>query len=157
MRHSLIAHRKGVRLLGLLLAEGFRHAVASLAERILDELFIITDFPFASGLWAMPNSPEFGICWFRPLYPERRLRPLSTSVREGLLHPLTGEEQMLRDMIVYTPVGSLRPQDLGGQVRLPDAAGLSAQWSAAAGTCPDVCTGTAHPLLLDIPCTLYPR
>jgi hypothetical protein len=91
------------------LADGFQQAVASLADRILDELFIITGFPFASGLWAFPGTPEFCVCWFRPLYPEHRLNPLHAAVLEGMHHPLAGKEEMARNMIPYTPVGSLRP------------------------------------------------
>lgn len=91
------------------LADGFRRAVASLAERILDELFIVTDFPFDTGLWTMPGRPEFGICWFRPLYPPYRQRSMPASVWEGMRHPLTGEQEIARNLILYTPVDSLRP------------------------------------------------
>lgn len=92
-----------------LLADAFQRAVVNLAERILDELFLITDFPFPSGYWAFPGTPEFGVCWFRPLYPEYRQRSMSDSIGEGMRHPITGAEVMARNLILYTPVDSLRP------------------------------------------------
>ena len=51
------------------LSAGFQQAMVMLADQIVDELFHVTRFPFESGLWALPGTPEFGCCWFRPLYP----------------------------------------------------------------------------------------
>lgn len=93
----------------VLLADSFQRAVSNLSERILDELFIVTDFPFTSGYWALPGTPEFGVCWFRPLYPAYRQRSMSASIWEGMRHPMTGEVEMVRNLIIYTPVDSLRP------------------------------------------------
>lgn len=81
----------------LLSAYGF--ALDTLAERILDELFIVTNFPFDSGLWALPGQPEFGSCWFRPLYPELKYTSLWHSIR----HNSPGIH------VQYTEVDSLQP------------------------------------------------
>ena len=58
----------------------FKQAVENLADRILDELFLITSFPLDSGLWVLPDQPEFGTCWFRPIYPELRYSSLWYSI-----------------------------------------------------------------------------
>lgn len=47
----------------------FAQAMASLADRISDELFMTTSFPFASGILALPGKREFGSCWFYPVDP----------------------------------------------------------------------------------------
>lgn len=93
----------------VVLADGFRRAVANLAERVLDELFIVTDFPFDTGLWTLPGAPGFGVCWFQPIHPPYRQRSMPASVWEGMRHPMTGEQAMARNLIVYTSVDSLRP------------------------------------------------
>lgn len=77
----------------------FSQAMAGLAERIVDELFIVTDFPFGSGLWALPGHPEFGSCWFRPVYPELRFTSLWHSIRNNA----PGIQ------VRYTEVDSLQP------------------------------------------------
>lgn len=84
------------------LGEAFQEALDRLSGRILDELLLVTHFPFASGLWAMPGSPEFGTCWFRPLDPAHTLRSFWGSIGKG-------SEQMITDAILYTPVHSLQP------------------------------------------------
>lgn len=81
------------------LISGFQQAMGVLAERIVDELFIVTNFPFDSGLWAFPGQPEFGTCWFQPLYPEIKYSSLWDSMRKN--------EPGIK--ILYTPVNSLRP------------------------------------------------
>ena len=81
------------------LAAAFEEAVEVLSERILDELFLVTDFPFDSGLWALPGVDAFGSCWFRPLYPEVRYTSLWYSIR----HNAPGIH------IRYTAVDSHRP------------------------------------------------
>ena len=85
------------------LALEFERATHGLAERILDELFLVTGFPFPSGLWAVPGDPAFSTCWFRPIYPERRLRP----VWAFMLHP--GSLDVDKDMLLYPLVDSLQP------------------------------------------------
>lgn len=82
-----------------LLRESFSEGIASLAERIVDELFVVTQFPFSSGLWALPGQPEFGSCWFRPIYPELEYTSLWYSMRHF--------EPGVR--IRYTLVDSLEP------------------------------------------------
>ena len=84
-------------------AREFESATRALAERILDELFLVTAFPFPSGMWAPPGDPAFSTCWFRPIYPERQLRPLYDFMR----HPQVLDPQ--RDMLLYPVVDSLRP------------------------------------------------
>lgn len=81
------------------LRAAFGESIESLSERILDELFVVTKFPFDSGLWALPGQPEFGSCWFRPLYPALDYTSLWDSIRryEPGMH------------IRYTPVDSLQP------------------------------------------------
>jgi hypothetical protein len=44
------------------LLSGFKQAMIILANRIVDELFIVTSFPFDSGIWALPSQPQFGYC-----------------------------------------------------------------------------------------------
>lgn len=82
------------------LQTAFREGVDGLAGRVVDELFLVTKFPFDSGLWAMPGQPEFGTCWFRPLYPEYRFTSLWHSIR----HNEPGIS------IIYTRVDSLQPE-----------------------------------------------
>ena len=81
------------------LATSFVQALQGLAERIIDELFLVTRFPFDSGYWTLPGQPEFGACWFRPLYPELKYTSLLYSIRTGQpgVH------------ILYTDVDSLQP------------------------------------------------
>jgi len=81
------------------LTAGFAQAVDVLAERIVDELFLVTGFPFSSGLWALPGQPEFGTCWFRPIDPGLRYSTLWDSIRHN--------EPGIK--IRYTAVDSLRP------------------------------------------------
>jgi hypothetical protein len=81
------------------LLSGFEQAMVTLADRIVDELFIVTDFPFSTGLWAFPGQPEFGSCWFRPIYPELKY----TSLRYSIRHNSRGIE------IRYPEVDSLQP------------------------------------------------
>jgi len=85
-----------------MLAEEFDRATEVLAERILDELLVVTAFPFPSGKWALAG-PAFSTCWFYPIFPPRELR----SFHEFLLHP--GALDMARDLIRYTVVDSLQP------------------------------------------------
>jgi hypothetical protein len=81
------------------LTANFKQALDVLSERIVDELFIVTDFPFTSGLWAFPGQPEFGTCWFQPLYPEIKYTSLWDSMRS--------KEPGAK--IRYTQVDSLQP------------------------------------------------
>lgn len=81
------------------LVAAFGQARASLAERILDELFTVTRFPFDSGLWAVPGQPGFGACWFRPEYPELKYTSLWHSIR----HNAPGIQ------VLYPEVDSLQP------------------------------------------------
>jgi hypothetical protein len=81
------------------LLSGFRQAVFNLADRIVDELFIMTSFPFDSGIWALPGQAEFGSCWFRPIYPELKYTSLWHSIR----HNSPGIH------IRYSEVDSLQP------------------------------------------------
>lgn len=81
------------------LLSGFKQGMIDLADRIVDELFIVTRFPFDTGLWALPGQPEFGSCWIRPLYPELKHTSLWYSIR----HNAPGIH------ILYTAVDSLQP------------------------------------------------
>lgn len=81
------------------LLAGFKQAMVTLGDRIVDELFIVTNFPFDSGLWAFPGQPEFGSCWFRPIYPELKY----TSLWHSIQHNSPGIN------IRYTEVDSLQP------------------------------------------------
>jgi hypothetical protein len=81
------------------LLSGFGQAMVTLADRIVDELFIVTNFPFDTGLWALPGQPEFGSCWIRPIYPELKYTSLWYSIR----HNSPGIN------ICYTEVDSLQP------------------------------------------------
>ena len=81
------------------LRTAFSESIGSLSERILDELFAVTKFPFDSGLWALPGQPEFGSCWFRPLYPALEYTSLWDSIKQNK----PGIQ------IRYTPVISLQP------------------------------------------------
>jgi hypothetical protein len=94
---------------GQALQQGFEAAVSNLAERMLDELFLVAKFPFASGLWALPGSEEFGTCWFRPLYPAHRVKGFGTAFRENLRHPTDAAQYMAENMILYETVDSLQP------------------------------------------------
>lgn len=78
---------------------GIRRAMDTLADRIIDELFLVTNFPFDSGLWALPGKPEFGTCWFYPIYPELKY----TSLWYSMKHNMPGIH------VIYTKVDSLQP------------------------------------------------
>lgn len=58
---------------GQRLAEEFENAYRELAERIYDEIFLVTplELPVVSA-WEIPStgSPRYGICWLAPVYPE---------------------------------------------------------------------------------------
>ncbi len=84
------------------LQDGFRFALADLAVRIFDELFIVTAFPFDSNQWDLPGAPDYGICWLSPVYPPYRQRSFSESF-------FSAREKMIRDWIEYTPTDSCRP------------------------------------------------
>jgi hypothetical protein len=73
--------------------------MVTLADRILDELFIVTDFPFSTGLWTLPGQPGFGSCWFSPIYPELK----HTSLWDSIRHNSPGIK------VRYTEVDSLQP------------------------------------------------
>ncbi len=81
------------------LSLGFERAQTALAERIVDELFLVTSFPFPSGLWAVPGQPGFGVCWFAPIYPKVERTSLWHSIR----HNAPGIH------LIYTPVDSTQP------------------------------------------------
>lgn len=91
------------------LQEAFEDAVGSLAERMLDELFLVARFPFASGLWALPGSEEYGACWFRPLYPAHQVKGFGAVFRENLRHGAGSGQHMIENMILYATVDSLQP------------------------------------------------
>jgi hypothetical protein len=84
------------------LAGGFRDAQKDLADRILDELFLVTEFPFDSGQRAFPGQDHYGICWLKPIYPEHRTRSFRSLF-------LKSADEMRRDMILYSQVDSLQP------------------------------------------------
>jgi len=65
------------------LSRGFEQAQVALAERIIDELFLVTSFPFDTGLWSFPGQPEFGSCWFFPVYPSSQYSSLWYSIRHN--------------------------------------------------------------------------
>lgn len=81
------------------LLSGFGQAMETLADRIVDELFIVTGFPFGSGLWALPGQPEFGSCWIRPMQPELKYA--------SLWHQIQKHSPGIE--IRYTEVESLQP------------------------------------------------
>lgn len=57
----------------------FTEVVLVLEERILDELFVVSLFPFDSSYRALPGSPEFGFCWFRRIHLELKyISPLDS-------------------------------------------------------------------------------
>lgn len=94
------------------LADEFKHSQAALAERIIDELFLVTDFPFASGLWTLPGQPDFGICWFAPISPKVSYTTLWYSIRHAspgisLLYP---EVDSLQPLLEWEPFP--RPRDI---------------------------------------------
>jgi hypothetical protein len=83
---------------GRLIAAGLQEAVADLATRILDEVFLLARFPFASGLWALPGTPQFGACWFQPLDPPHGWKSVfaitpSTPPEDFLDYPLVNSTQ----------------------------------------------------------------
>lgn len=90
----------------------FKHAVMTLSERIVDELFLVTDFPFDSGLWALPGQPEFGTCWFRPIYPELKYSSLWYSIRHNSpgIHALYPEVNSVQPLLKWEAFP--RPRDL---------------------------------------------
>lgn len=86
-----------------LLAAEFERAKANLGRRVVEEMFVVTAFPFASGMGALPGSPGYGACWFAPLRPPQRYRGL----KEFMLHPQGLDPQ--RDMLLTDTVDSLQP------------------------------------------------
>lgn len=50
-------------------ATTFDEALDRLSDRIADEIFLTTKFPFESGILALPGRSEFGSCWFYPIEP----------------------------------------------------------------------------------------
>jgi hypothetical protein len=82
--------------------EEFGVATDALSGRILEELFLVTDFPFPSGKWAL-GGPEFATCWFYPVHPARDMR----SLWEFMAHP--GALDPERDLLGYPLVESLQP------------------------------------------------
>ena len=90
----------------------FKHAVMTLAERIVDELFLVTNFPFDSGLWALPGHPAFGTCWFRPIYPELKYSSLWYSIRHDSpgIHVLYPEVDSVQPLLKWEAFP--RPRDL---------------------------------------------
>jgi len=86
-----------------LLSAELERAQTVLAERIIDEIFVVTEFPFRSGLWAVPGTSEFGCCWFRPVYPAQRRRSFS----EFMLHPKALDPR--QDSLMVDEVDALQP------------------------------------------------
>ncbi len=97
------------------LSLGFEQAQAILAERIVDELFLVTRFPFASGLWALPGQPEFGTCWFRPIQPAIEYSSLWYSIRHNApgIHMLYPVVTSVQPLLEWEPLP--RPRDLVAQ------------------------------------------
>lgn len=81
------------------LSATFDQAITSLADRIADELFVTTHFPFESGILAFPGSTEFGSCWFYPVDPALKYTSLGYSV----VHNAPGIH------IRYTKANSVEP------------------------------------------------
>jgi len=94
------------------LARGFGQAQAALAERVIDELFLVTSFPFATGLWAFPGQPEYGACWFYPLYPKQKYTSLWYSIRHNApgIHLLYTDVDSAQPLLQWEPFP--RPRDL---------------------------------------------
>jgi len=84
---------------GRRIAAGLREAVDDLATRILDEVFLLTQFPFPSGLWAMPGTPQYGTCWFQPLDPPQTWKSFFAFMAN----------RALEDFLDYPPVNSAQP------------------------------------------------
>ena len=59
---------------GRLLADEFEQAYHELAERVNDEVLLVTQLDLAapSSVWAFPGpgNPLYGICWLAPVYPK---------------------------------------------------------------------------------------
>jgi len=98
----------------------FKQAVENLADRILDELFLITSFPFDSGLWALPSQPEFGTCWFRPIYPELHYSSLWYSISHNSpgIHVLFTEVDSLQPTLKWEPFPRPRDRKKGNEALL---------------------------------------
>ena len=75
-------------------------AKKSLSGRIADEIFITTSFPFKDApVKAMVGKPEYGSCWFYPIYPKIHYK----SFFNPLSHQGSGYN------LLYTKIDSLQP------------------------------------------------
>jgi hypothetical protein len=70
---------------------------------MLDELFVTTRFPFSSGFWAFPGTPEYGSCWLRPLDPPHKIR--IPRLTPASLDP----QDATRNMVQFAHVDGLQP------------------------------------------------
>lgn len=92
------------------LRQAIEGAVTSLAERMLDEMYLVTEFPFDSGLWAFPGSEEYGTCWLGPVYPPHQVKGFGPFLLDNLRHPGRPPGESIKDMIPYGRVDSLQPE-----------------------------------------------
>lgn len=58
-------------------------ALGRVALDVIDELFLVTAFPFDSGLWTFPGRQGYGFCWFEPLEPVQRHRTFTGSLADA--------------------------------------------------------------------------
>jgi len=91
------------------LEKAFGQAVDDLAGRVLDELYLVTEFPFDSGLWAPPGSEYYGTCFLKPIDPPNRIKPFGRFLWENITTPGRAPDESIRDMILYETVDSRQP------------------------------------------------
>ncbi|HZP93388.1 MAG TPA: hypothetical protein VFB20_10970 [Burkholderiales bacterium] len=92
---------------GRLLVEEFERAYRELAERVNDELLLVTpiDLPNFNSSWP-PSQSLYGMCWLAPVYPKAE----RTAPSEALTASISGSEDMcLVDPLRFGTVDSLRP------------------------------------------------
>ncbi len=91
------------------LERAFGLAIDDLAGRVLDEMYLVTEFPFGSGLWALPSSEYYGTCWLKPVYPPHHIKPFGRFLWENMTTPGRAASESIRDMIQYETVNSRQP------------------------------------------------
>jgi hypothetical protein len=99
---------------GQLLAKEFELAYHELAERVHDEMLLVTQLPTLSHFAQStnPESPDDGVCWLAPVYPE--IKPIEVSDMLVILYDNIFHEKP-QDVcpasgLYFTVIDSLRPK-----------------------------------------------
>jgi hypothetical protein len=96
-------------------SEELERGYRDLAERINDELFLMTPITLpVPSYWLLPSDPNYLVCWLRPVYPEAEFRimnaeGLKESFASALSRPQFTTTPLYLSPMMFTALDSHRP------------------------------------------------